>query len=173
MTEQQEKTRTNLILLNASRSKLESWFGDDNAFDSKAMILFAVGSAVAVFYLGIIFDLLPAIKEIAPAISQKYLILILLAPLVFLACSAWYLYKIFVPKTYHTGLVNLLTDSKGYKTKSEEKLSEQLITDYSSAYEYNNKILWEKTRHFNYVLACLLASVGLIVLYEFAIILLY
>ncbi len=137
------------IILDSIKNKIDFQLNADNGIDSKSGILIGLVGVVAVFYLNI---------------ENSYIAYI---PLVGLVITSYFLFKLTNPKTYNTGSLDPYDDSNGYRSMSEDKLLNQMISDYQKAFDDNSKILNLKNRNYRKAIILFMFSILLMIIINF------
>jgi hypothetical protein len=110
------------IILDSIKGKIDFQLNADNGIDSKSGILIGLIGVVAVFYLNI---------------KNGYIGYI---PFIGLAIASFFLFKLTDPKRYNTGSLDPYDDTKEYRSMPEDKLLNQMISDYQKAFDDNSRI---------------------------------
>lgn len=150
MTEE-ERTKSNHLLLNATRSKIDFLLNADNAIDSKAGILIGFSATILVFYLD--------------KLSDWYITFVFLIPVIFIFISIYYSVQIILSRKYDTGVANFFGVTSTHRTMKEYELSEQLLSEYQKAFEKNSDLMNEKNVHYKNALIWSGLAVGLIIIF--------
>lgn len=145
-----EENKTSYILLDSLRAKVDFQLNADNGLDTKSGVLLALIGTVVVFY--------------APQLKHYYCYLAFM-PLVTLGMSAHFLLRVLNVKEYNTGLVDVYDDTKRYRSKSENDLLRQLLSDYQKAFDDNGKILKAKNVDYRNALNLFFASVFFMIVF--------
>lgn len=149
--EKEWRVKSNRLLLNATRSKIDFLLSADNSIDSKAGILIGFSATILVFYLNILSDW--CIK------------FVFLLPVIFISISIYYSIQIILSRKYDTGVANFFGATSTHRTMEEYELSEQLLSEYQEAFESNSKIMSKKNTHYKNALIWSGLAIGLIVIF--------
>ncbi len=149
MSEQEDKTKSLEILVNATRNKVDYQLNVDNGLDTKAGVMIALEVGIVTFY----------IQSIHQLCGFSFI------PIVIFGFSIYLLWEVLNIKIYDTGVVDFYNDPKNYRSMKSQVLLEQLLSDYQNAFDKNSKNLEDKNKDYKRSLKLFLVGFVLLIFF--------